>query len=161
MACGILVPWSGIESVPFGVETWSLNHWTARGGPALYSSGSFLTYMSHPSSFHRPLDLLTFLKSFLQLSSLCLSHLSHSASLSPKFKWLQNLSPTPTRLKFQLQIWADSWMSAAAAAAKSLHPCPTVQPHRRQPTRLLHPWDSPGKNTAVGCRFLLQCMHAC
>ena len=28
------------------------------------------------------------------------------------------------------------------------------QPHRRQPTRLLHPWDSPGKNTGVGCHFL-------
>ena len=34
----------------------------------------------------------------------------------------------------------------------------SVQPHRRQPTRLLRPWDSPGKNTGVGCRFLLQCM---
>ena len=32
----------------------------------------------------------------------------------------------------------------------------SVQPHRRQPTRLLHPWDSPGKNTGVGCHFLLQ-----
>ena len=32
------------------------------------------------------------------------------------------------------------------------------QPHRRQPTRLPHPWDSPGKNTGVGCHFLLQCM---
>ena len=31
-------------------------------------------------------------------------------------------------------------------------------PHRRQPTRLLRPWDSPGKNTGVGCHFLLQCM---
>ena len=30
--------------------------------------------------------------------------------------------------------------------------------HRRQPTRLLRPWDSPGKNTGVGCHFLLQCM---
>ena len=29
---------------------------------------------------------------------------------------------------------------------------------RRQPTRLPHPWDSPGKNTGVGCHFLLQCM---
>ena len=36
-----------------------------------------------------------------------------------------------------------------------------VWPHRWQPTRLLHPWDSPGKNTGVGCHFLLQCMHAC
>ena len=30
--------------------------------------------------------------------------------------------------------------------------------HRQQPTRLLRPWDSPGKNTGVGCHFLLQCM---
>ena len=30
-------------------------------------------------------------------------------------------------------------------------------PHRRQPTRLRRPWDSPGKNTGVGCHFLLPC----
>ena len=34
----------------------------------------------------------------------------------------------------------------------------SVQPHRRQPTRLPRPWDSPGKNTGVGCHFFLQCM---
>ena len=34
----------------------------------------------------------------------------------------------------------------------------SVQPHRWQPTRLSCPWDSPGKNTGVGCHFLLQCM---
>ena len=34
----------------------------------------------------------------------------------------------------------------------------SVQHHRRWPTRLPHPWDSPGKNTGVGCHFLLQCM---
>ena len=34
----------------------------------------------------------------------------------------------------------------------------SVQPHRRQPTRLPCPWDFPGKNTGVGCHFLLQCM---
>ena len=34
----------------------------------------------------------------------------------------------------------------------------SVRPHIRQPTRLLCPWDSPGKNTGVGCHFLLQCM---
>ena len=34
----------------------------------------------------------------------------------------------------------------------------SVQPHKRQPTRLPHPWDSPGKNTGVGCHFLLQCI---
>ena len=45
-----------------------------------------------------------------------------------------------------------------SAAAKSLQPCPSVRPHRRQPTRLPHPRDSQGKNTGVGCHFLLQCM---
>ena len=34
----------------------------------------------------------------------------------------------------------------------------SVRPQRRQPTRLPHPWDSPGKNTGVGCHFLLQCI---
>ena len=49
--------------------------------------------------------------------------------------------------------------AAAAAAAKSLQSCPTLcDPHRRQPTRLACPWDSPGKNTGVGCHFLLQCV---
>ena len=34
----------------------------------------------------------------------------------------------------------------------------SVRPRRRQPTRPRRPWDSPGKNTGVGCHFLLQCM---
>ena len=34
----------------------------------------------------------------------------------------------------------------------------SVRPHRQQPTRLPRPWDSPGKNTGVGCHFLLQCI---
>ena len=46
----------------------------------------------------------------------------------------------------------------ATDAAKLLQSCPTLRPHRRQPTRLRRPWDSPGKNTGVGCHFLLQCM---
>ena len=32
----------------------------------------------------------------------------------------------------------------------------SFQPHGRQPAKLLHPWDFPGKNTGVGCHFLLQ-----
>ena len=34
----------------------------------------------------------------------------------------------------------------------------SMRPRRRQPTRLPCPWDAPGKNTGVGCHFLLQCM---
>ena len=44
--------------------------------------------------------------------------------------------------------------TATAAVAKPLQSCLTPV----QPTRLPQPWDSPGKNTGVGCHFLLQCM---
>ena len=46
----------------------------------------------------------------------------------------------------------DLRLAAAAVVSNS------VQPHRRQPTRLPHPWDSSGKNTGVGCHVLLWCM---
>ena len=49
-------------------------------------------------------------------------------------------------------------MVTAAAAAKPLQSCLTVQPHRLQPTGLPRRWDSLGKNTRVGCHFLLQCL---
>ena len=49
--------------------------------------------------------------------------------------------------------------AAATAAAKSLQfVSDSVRPHRWQPIRLPSPWDPPGKNTGVGCHFLLQCM---
>ena len=47
-----------------------------------------------------------------------------------------------------------SFLAAAAVASVMSN---SVQSHRQQPTRLCHPWDSPGKNTGVGCHFLLQC----
>ena len=47
----------------------------------------------------------------------------------------------------------------AAAAAKLLQSCPTLcNPIDGSPSGSPHPWDSPGKNTEVGCHFLLQCM---
>ena len=52
-------------------------------------------------------------------------------------------------------------ISAAAAAAKSLQSCPTpCDPIDGSPpgSPVPRPWDSPGKNTGVGCHFLLQCM---
>ena len=56
-------------------------------------------------------------------------------------------------------LQAAKTSAAAAAAAKSLQSCPTLcDPIRWQPSRLPHPWDYPGKNTEVGCHFLLQCM---
>jgi len=52
-----------------------------------------------------------------------------------------------------------NYVFAAATAAKSRQSCLTLcDPHRWQATRLPRPWDSPGKNTGVGCHFPLQCM---
>ena len=51
-----------------------------------------------------------------------------------------------------MEIITNIGMAAAAADVSD-----SVRPHRRQPTRMPHPWDSPGKNTGVGCHFLLQC----
>ena len=49
--------------------------------------------------------------------------------------------------------------SAAAAAAKSLQSCPTLcDPIDGSSPGSPRPWDSPGKNTGVGCHVLLQCM---
>ena len=48
---------------------------------------------------------------------------------------------------------------AATIPAKSHQSCPALRPHRQPPTRLPRPWDSSGKNTGVGCYFLLQCIR--
>ena len=56
---------------------------------------------------------------------------------------------------------AKGWiiLAAAATAAKSLQLCPTLcDPIDSSPPGSPIPWDSPGKNTEVGCHFLLQCM---
>ena len=58
-----------------------------------------------------------------------------------------------------LHVYIKHIHIGAATAAKSLQSCLTLcGPHRQQPTRLPHLWDSPGKNTGVGCHCLLQCM---
>ena len=55
-------------------------------------------------------------------------------------------------------VWLFYFKTCIAAAAKSLQSYPTLCDPIRQPIRLHCPWDSPGKNTGVGCHFLLQCM---
>ena len=53
----------------------------------------------------------------------------------------------------------DDSAAAAAAAAKSLQSCPTLcYPIDGSPPGSACPWDFPGKNTGVGCHFLLQCV---
>ena len=62
-------------------------------------------------------------------------------------------------------MWNDgkresrTFLHIAAAAAKLLRLCLTLgNPIDGSPPGSPHPWDSPGKNTGVGCHFLLQCM---
>ena len=61
-------------------------------------------------------------------------------------------------IKYILKDQGNNLFLSSAAAAKLPQSCPTLRLHRGQPTRLPRPWDSPGKNTGVGCHFLLQCM---
>ena len=55
---------------------------------------------------------------------------------------------------------SSQFLSATAAAAKSLQSCPTLCDPKMAAHQAPHPCDSPGKNTGVGCHFLLQCMKA-
>ena len=59
--------------------------------------------------------------------------------------------PEPQFLQLRLRGWRQCSAPAAAAAAKVASVVSdSVRPHRRQPTRLPRPWDSPGRNTGVG-----------
>ena len=78
---------------------------------------------------------------------------THSSTLAWKIPWTKE----PRRLESMGsqrvrhdQATSLHFIAAAAVVSNS------VWPHRRQPTRLPCPWDSPGNNTGVGCHFLLQ-----
>ena len=75
------------------------------------------------------------------------------------FEFIMHSSPPPELICCILFIYCGRHeVAPAVAAAKSLQSCPTLQPQRRQPTRLPRTWDPPGKNTGVGGHFLLQCV---
>ena len=62
-------------------------------------------------------------------------------------------SPSLTPLHYN-EVYASCCCCEVASVVSD-----SVRPQRRQPTRLPRPWDSPGKNTGVGCHFLLQCIE--
>ena len=57
---------------------------------------------------------------------------------------------------YHMELASNTYV--AAAAAKSLQSCPTLGDPIDSPPGSPRPWDSPGKNTVMGCHFLLQCM---
>ena len=96
-------------------------------------------------------------------------HLEHPYQLSETllqvvvllFKWKMTLyyAGRSTGLGITWTEFNFVAAAAAAAAAKSLQSFPTLcDPMDSSPPGSPRPWDSPGKNTGVGCHFLLQCM---
>ena len=83
---------------------------------------------------------------------------THSRTLAWKILWmeeprrLQSTGSQKSRLQFHIVIYCCCCCYVASVVSDS------VWPHRRKPTRLPLPWDSPGKNPGVGCHFLLQCV---
>ena len=79
----------------------------------------------------------------------------HSKGLSRVF-----FSTTVQKHQFfgiQPSLWSNSNIHTCCCCIASVV-SDSVRPHRWMPTRLPSPWDSPDKNTGVGCHFLLQCM---
>ena len=90
------------------------------------------------------------------LNVILYSYTTHSNTSLPYFKLLK---PTHFKISFK---WIYVYMHMCCCCCRCCYVTSvvsnSVQPHRRQPTGLPCPWDSPGKNTGVGCHFLLQCM---
>ena len=73
----------------------------------------------------------------------------------PREKFLSHYRHPKNVLNTQLDKWFDIFTCCCCCKVASVM-ADSVRPHRWPPTRLPHPWDSPGKNTGVGCHFLLQ-----
>ena len=76
---------------------------------------------------------------------------SMDMNLSKLWEFVTSLPGSPVPGIFQARTL--EWVAISFSNA-------WMRPYRRQATRLLCPWDSPGKNTGAGCHFLLQCMDA-
>ena len=74
---------------------------------------------------------------------------------------LQHHRSRASILRHSTSLWSNSHIHTCCCCCCCITSVVSdfVRPHRWQPTKLCHPWDSPGKNTGVGCHFLLQCMQ--
>ena len=74
-------------------------------------------------------------------------------------KWLTLSMPLTKREEIETPLSSSAIVRNCCCCWVTSVVSDSVRPHRRQPTRFLQPWDSPCKNTGVGCHFLLQCME--
>ena len=77
---------------------------------------------------------------------------SHTCAIFTQYPHIYNMHTHTCTLSTHMYVNALLLLSHSVVSD-------SVQPHRQQPTRLPRPWDSPGKNTGVGCHFLLQCIE--
>ena len=124
-----------------------LSHWTAQEAPPL----SFLSIKSKSSklfagvTLHFKLDIYATAKSLQSCPTLC-----DPIDGSPPS------SPVPGTLQARILEWVAISFSNAWKWKVTVKSCPTPSnPVDCKPTRLLHPWDLPGKSTGVGCHCLL------
>ena len=82
-------------------------------------------------------------------------HPASSSSVVPFSSCPQSLPASESFPMSQLFAWGGQSTGFSASVVSN-----SVWPHKWQPTRLLCPWDSPGKNTEVCCHFLLQLWHS-
>ena len=68
----------------------------------------------------------------------------------PKYWHFKNYIHYTLKINYTYMLCCSCWVTSVMSDS--------VRPHRQQPTRMPRPWDSPGKNTGVGCHFLLQCI---
>ena len=77
---------------------------------------------------------------------------SHTCAIFTQYPHIYNMHTHTCTLSTHMYVNALLLLSRSVVSD-------SVRPHRQQPTRLPRPWDSPGKNTGVGCHFLLQCIE--
>ena len=130
----------------------------------VYLTDHLWVLSEHPGLIFRMdwLDLLAVqgtLKSLLQYHSSKASILQHSTfftvQLSHPYMTTGKIIALTRRTSVG-KVMSLLFNMLSAAAAKSLQSCSTLCDPRRQPTRLLRPWDFPGKSTGVGCHCLLR-----
>ena len=138
------------------ISRWNLYHWATREAHLLLQLALCLAAQLCPALCD-PVDCSppgSSVHGILQARILeWVTTLSSRGSSQPR-DWTQ-VSGITGRF---FSIWATSVACCCCCEVTSVV-SNSVRPHRQQPTRLSHPWDSPGRNTGVGCHFLLQCMQ--
>ena len=117
-------------------------------------------FMEKAREFQKDICFIDYTKAFDCVDHIKLWKILHETGIPDHLTCLLRNLYVGQELDMEQLIGSKLGKESAAAAAKSLQSRLTLQPHRRQLTRLPLPWDSPGQNTGVGCHFLLQCMKS-